>query len=236
MNALVWLKHNNEHYRDIEINDFWADYWENDELGMLIDANNDDEDSQVENNMCDDVTTNVSENETHEEYLNRKLDEKELREDQLAADRMAETNGQQDSCTLQLEHIEDGVYSVAPGEDNLPKYVLLDKDFEVLAFPDLFPFGEDGFHTVEKRDTPLSLRKYYQQRILNVDGCFAKNIEYLFCAQYAADLKQIQSDANVALRITKGRTIGGNYVNAGMLKNPQVLNNLVRTEQAYKFL
>ena len=236
MNALVWLKHNNEHYRDIEINDFWVDYWENDELGMLIDANNDDEDSQVENNMCDDVTTNVSENETHQEYLNRKLDEKELREDQLAADRMAETNGQQDSCTLQLEHIEDGVYSVAPGEDNLPKYVLLDKDFEVLAFPDLFLFGEDGFHTVEKRDTPLSLRKYYKQRILNVDGCFAKNIEYLFCAQYAADLKQIQSDANVALCITKGRTIGGNCVNAGMLKNPQVLNNLVRTEQAYKFL
>ena len=227
MDALVWLKHNNEHYRDIEINDFWVDYWENDELGMLIDANNDDEDSQVENNMCDDVTTDVSENETHQEYLNRKLDEKELREDQLAADRMAETNGQQDSCTLQLEHIEDGVYSVAPGEDNLPKYVLLDKDFEVLAFPDLFPSGEDGFHTVEKRDTPLSLRKYYQQRILNVDGHFAKNIEYLFCAQYAADLKQIQSDANVALHITKGRTIGGNCVNAGMLKNLQVLNNLV---------
>ena len=82
----------------------------------------------------------------------------------------------------------------------------------------------------------MSLRKYYQQRILNVDGRFAKNIEYLFCAQYAADLKQIQSDANIALRITKGRTIGGSCVNAGMLKNPQILNGLIQTEQAYKFL
>ena len=87
----------------------------------------------------DDIT-HVSEDESETAYVKRKQDEKELREDQLAADKMAEINVQPDSCTLQLEHIEDGVYSVAPGEDNLPKYVLLDKEFEVLAFPDLFPF------------------------------------------------------------------------------------------------
>ena len=102
---------------------------------------------------------------------------------------------------MQLEHIEDGVYSVASGEDNLPKYVLLDKGFEVLAFPDLFPFGKTGFDSVGQCVTKLSLWKYYQQRLLNVDGSFAKNIEYLFCAQYASDLKQIQLDANIALHI-----------------------------------
>ena len=176
------------------------------------------------------------ENETQSDYLERLQDEKELMEDQLAADKMAELNGQQDACSLQLDNIEAGVYSVAPGEDNIPKYVLLDKDFEVLAFPDLFPFGKTGYDSVGKRKTDLSHQKYYQQRILNVDGRFAKNIEYLFCAQYAADLKQIQSDANVALRITKGRSFGGNCVNAGMLKNPEVLSNLIYTEQAYKFL
>ena len=137
---------------------------------------------------------------------------------------------------MQLEHIEDGVYAVAPGEDNVPKYVLMDKDFEVLAFPDLFPFGKCGFDNVSVRQTKLSMRKYYQQRILNVDGRFARNIEYLFCAQYATDLKQIQSDANIALCITKGRTLGGHCLNAGLLCKPEILTNLVWTEKAYKFL
>ena len=71
---------------------------------------------------------------------------------------------------------------------------------------------------------------------MNVDGRFGKNIEYLFCAQYAADLKQIQSEANIALQCTKGRTLGGHHVNAGMLRKPEVLSNLIPTEQAYKFL
>ena len=73
-----------------------------------------------------------------------------MKEDQIAADKMAAINGQLDPCTMQLEYIEDGVYSVAPGEDHLLKYVLLDKDFEVLAFPDLFPFGKTGFDSIDK--------------------------------------------------------------------------------------
>ena len=150
MNALKWLKENNEYYNDIKVNEFWADSWENDELGLLIDTNNDAENISGEVTDPHDDITHVSEDESETAYVKRKQDEKELREDQLAADKMAEINGQPDSCTLQLEHIEDGVYSVAPGEDNLPKYVLLDKEFEVLAFPDLFPFGTDGFHTIKK--------------------------------------------------------------------------------------
>ena len=227
-----WLKNNNVHYKDIEIDNFWEDSWKNDDLGILIDANPNDLDDEIQSENI----PVVSENETEAEYLNRQKDEQEMREDQLAADRMTEINGQPDSSTLQLEHIEDGVYVVAPGEDNVPKYVLMDKDFEVLAFPDLFPFGKCGFDNVSVRQTKLSVRKYYQQRILNVDGRFARNIEYLFCAQYATDLKQIQSDANIALRITKGRTLGGHCLDAGMLRKPEILTNLVRTEQAYKFL
>ena len=150
MNALKWLKENNEYYNDIKVNEFWADSWENDELGLLIDANNDAENISGEVTDPHDDITHVSEDESETAYVKRKQDEKELREDQLAADKMAEINGQPDSCTLQLEHIEDGVYSVAPGEDNLPKYVLLDKEFEVLAFPDMFPFGTGGFHTIKK--------------------------------------------------------------------------------------
>ena len=45
-------------------------------------------------------------------------------------------------------------------------------------------------------------------------GDLQKNIEYLFCAQYIRDLKQIQSDANLAIRLSRGRTLGGETITA----------------------
>ena len=58
----------------------------------------------------------------------------------------------------------------------------------------------------------------------------------LFAAQYATEIKQIQADSNIALRLKCGKTIDGTSVTAGMLQNPEAINRLVRTEQAYKFL
>ena len=69
-----------------------------------------------------------------------------------------------------------------------------------------------------------------------MDGRFAKDIEYIACAQYSTELKQLKSDANIALRITKGRTFRGQMVNAGMLKNPGVVQDLICYDQAYKFM
>ena len=72
--------------------------------------------------------------------------------------------------------------------------------------------------------------------MLNVDIRFAQNMEYLFCAQYISDIKQIQGDTNLAIRLSRGRTLEGQKITAGMLQNPTALQHLVRTEQAYKFL
>ena len=102
----------------------------------------------------------------------------------------------------------DNIYQSAPGENNIPKYILLDNDFEVPAFPDLFPYGGSGYHSAN-RQVKLPIRKYFQQCLLNVDSRFAQNIEYLFCAQYIADIKQIESDATLVIMLSKGRTLGG---------------------------
>ena len=82
----------------------------------------------------------------------------------------------------------------------------------------------------------LPIRKYFQQCLLNVDGRFAQNIEYLFCAQYIADTKQIESDATLAIMLSRGRTFCVHKITAEHLQNPTVLEQLVRNEQAYKFL
>ena len=56
-------------------------------------------------------------------------------------------------------------------------------------------------------------------------------MEYLFCALNIADIKSIQSDANLAIPLSCGRNFHGERITAGVLHNP----NAVRTEQAYKF-
>ena len=161
----------------------------------------------------------------------------ELIEDQAEINRRQETTGDPLPSVVQFDNLENVVFNCAPGENNIPKYIdlLLDEQFEELAFPDLFPYGSGGYYLREGQ-CHLPIRKYFQQRLLNVDGHFAKNIEYIFCAQYICDLQQIQSDANLAIRLSRGRTVNGQSVTAGLLRNPEALQQLIRTEQAYKFL
>ena len=75
-------------------------------------------------------------------------------------------------------------------KNNTPCYMLLDDKFEVLAFPDMFPYGTGGYSTSSICKTKLTLRRYFQQCLFNVDGHFANNIEYLFVAQYATEIKR----------------------------------------------
>ena len=102
-----------------------------------------------------------------------------------------------------------------------------------LAFPDIFPYSGGGYHSANWK-VNLPIRKNFQH-FLNVDVRFAQNIEYLFCAQYIADIKQIESDATLAIMLSRGRTLGGYKITAGQLQNPAVVEQLVRNEQAYKF-
>ena len=64
---------------------------------------------------------------------------------------------------------------------------------------------------------------------LDQDGCFAKDIEYIFGMQYAVEHKQVRDCIGIALRQTRGRQQLGKNLDAGMLKNltePQNIHNL----------
>ena len=71
--------------------------------------------------------------------------------------------------------------------------------------------------------------------MLNVDIHFAQNMEYLFCAQYISDIKDIQGDTYLAIHLSRGRTLDGQKITAGMLQNPTALQQLLQTEQACTF-
>lgn len=66
---------------------------------------------------------------------------------------------------------------------------------------------------------------------------FARSIEYLPSAQYATESNQVQGDLNhfVFRRVT-GRQYQGTTITAGLLKDPEKVQELLKTDNAYKFL
>ena len=85
----------------------------------------------------------------------------ELEEDQAALNHRQGMTGDALPSMVQIDSLENHIYQCAPGENNVPWYILLDDNFEVLAFPDLFPYGQGAYHT-EDRTASLPICKYFQ--------------------------------------------------------------------------
>ena len=82
-----------------------------------------------------------------------------------------------------------------------------------------YPTGKFGLITEKK--TKITVCKYFNQRLLDADGRFARDIEYLLTAQYAVESKQVADDARIALRQTQGRLHRGQVLTAGSIRNQQ---------------
>ena len=217
ISAITWLKENNSHYADIKLNEHWYNDIAAKEMSLQLDKN-DNHITVTEDEVLYQPlqTKNTSKGKLHKEdnqplcteyiestnveIIDTESDDEdtELVVEQVAVNCRQELTGDPLPGVVQFENLENQIYQCAPGENNIPRYILLDNDFEVLAFPDLFPYGGGGYHNANRK-VKLPIRKYFQQHLLNVDSRFAQNIEYLFCAQYIADIKQIESDATLAI-------------------------------------
>ncbi|VDI77249.1 Hypothetical predicted protein [Mytilus galloprovincialis] len=142
------------------------------------------------------------------------------------------TTADNDTDELDEETSGNTIFSIAPGEGRLPTQILQDEDNEVLTFPHLFPTGEFGFDV--KRDTKLTLRKYFIARLCNKDNRFATNIEYLFYAQFLTDFKQVSDSINIALRKATSQT--STSITAGQLKDDEYRKQLIQADKGYQFL
>ncbi|XP_078691416.1 uncharacterized protein LOC144921886 isoform X1 [Branchiostoma floridae x Branchiostoma belcheri] len=163
--------------------------------------------------------------------------EMEDEEDRIAFEQTSKVQGVPYDTLLQHEQViddSDRTYSVAPGENQQPCPFFSDKHFEVLANPEKYPFGKGGFS--EERSKHITPRKFFNQRLLHVDGRFAKDIDYLFAAQYAVEAKQMKDSIQIFLRQTRGHTFQGQTVNAGLMKNLNNINDMLRTDTAIKFM
>ncbi|XP_035985724.1 uncharacterized protein LOC118559104 [Fundulus heteroclitus] len=132
-----------------------------------------------------------------------------------------------------LDNHFESILSVAPAEGNSPVRLLSDIANEAKCFPVLFPKGTGTFH--EQRDHRITLAKYLKSRILNADGRFGKNLEYIFYAQYLSEINQVVSNVSIALR--KGYQGQHNTdVASSSSNNPDFLKDLLNYDMGYKFL
>ena len=69
---------------------------------------------------------------------------------------------------------------------------------EEMAFPNLFPYGINGFKSVKPS---ITFQQYITCRMLNSDTRWAKNIPYLFWALNVHEQQCLQSSISVALRL-----------------------------------
>ena len=71
---------------------------------------------------------------------------------------------------------------------------MTDPNFEAMFNPDKFCLGSGAFSS--ERPRKLTYRKYFNQRLLDIDGRFARDLDYLFVAQYIVEAKQVLDDGN----------------------------------------
>ena len=253
ISAITWLKQHNSHYRDITLTEHWYSNIASRQLSVQLDESDNritvNENAVLNQSLKNDKIRKKTPNKddiqelcttkiesTNVDTIDTESDkDTELAEEQIAINHRQELTGDPLPCVVQFENLKNQIYQCAHGENNIPKHILLDNDFEVLAFPDLFPYGGSGGYHSANRKVKMPIRKYFQQHV-DVDGSFAQNIEYLFCAQYIGDIKQIESNATLAIFLSQGRTLAGDKITAGQLQNPAVVEQLVRNGQAYKFL
>ena len=191
ISAITWLKQHNSHYRDIKLNEHWYSDIASRQLSVQLDESDNHitvhEDAvlnqSLENDNISKETPNKDDNQelctaqiesTNVDTIDTDTDEDtEVAEEQIAINHRQELTGNPLPSVVQFENLENQIYQCAPGENNTPKYILLDNDFEVL---DLFLYGSGGYHSANRK-VKLPLRKYFQQCLLNVQGRFAHNIK-----------------------------------------------------------
>nr|XP_055041698.1 LOW QUALITY PROTEIN: uncharacterized protein LOC129429201 [Misgurnus anguillicaudatus] len=223
-NALWYLVKHNKLYSDVEFNEQW--------VNSLSEP--DDIQSNANDEMDDDNVSDKSGDEVEEG------EELEIQpEDDLSF--IKEQNGLLSDTSLQPvdigsevidQHFHD-VLNVAPAEGNSPVRLLSDKTNEAKCFPVLYPTGGPTFH--DARPEKITLTRYLNARILNADGRFAQNTDFIFYAQYISEVDQIVSNVSIALR--KGCEKDDlSKVTADMLTNSDNLQKILKYDEGYKFL
>ena len=121
----------------------------------------------------------------------------------------------------------NSILCIAPAEGNVPIEVISN---EAAAFPYHFPDGNNTFIT--SRPVKLTLKKYFNSRLFSSDARFASDSQYIFFAQYTAELQQIFSSISIAMR-KRGNSFN---ITAPTLLNSEKMKTMLKKDECYRFL
>ena len=230
LQALYHLKHTakNQHYSDVEINEHWDEdaAHDNEELWSSMTAKEESADENSFHIKPSDVDKTTSSTDD--------INDSDQEEENYDQEETAQLRGLPfDSCLepKDISSDKDLLLSIAPGEGKKPVSLYSDKNNEELAFPTLFPKGRFGWD--HKRDQKLSLKKYFNARLLNADGRFSQSTEYLFYAQYRCEAEDVANSLSIGLRKCKGKV---KNITAGQIKDAEEIRKLIRNDLSIHFL
>ena len=140
-----------------------------------------------------------------------------------------EITGGTHASMLTVENPEQ-IVNIAPAEGQKPLFIMSDPQFELMCNPNKFCFGKGGFG--KQRERKLTYRKYFNARLLDIDGRFARDLDYLFVAQYIVESKQVLDDGNNFV----WRQKPSQQFTASQVQDRAFLSEHVHNDKAYKFL
>ena len=117
-------------------------------------------------------------------------------------------------------------------------------DLEAMAFPTLYPDGENGFGTI--RETKVSPLQVFQARLLSADTRWECHPSYIFWACNIVEALKLQSSISITMRMrsfrarhfdnkTNNETDNKRLLTAGLLRGPLADNPELR-ENCYSFM
>ena len=243
LNALNWLKANNELYKTITIDIDRIDRNLNSRSNIIPECttstSTDVEQPMNEQDISTDEIINEQINEPKNEkpVINETSKKAQQEEQQEEIDDplnkhtcRAPTN---ETCiqaiipdypvTIDRQNVSTGqeIYSIAPGENKHPVSFIKDKKCEKLAFPVLFPKGRYGYTTERKID--LTPTKYFNARLLHHSGRSANNPEYLFFLQFTIEQKKESDSINIALKKVHGQLVTASHIRSRVCKPYRIL-------------
>ncbi|XP_062618494.1 uncharacterized protein LOC134280069 [Saccostrea cucullata] len=133
-----------------------------------------------------------------------------------------------------LDHYFDDIYDIAPGEGNNPVRMLQEEGNEAKTFPYLFPSGRFSWN--DNRETRITLSRYFNNRLMNTDGRFARDSNYIFFSQFLSDLNQVIEKTQISIRKSVRKIGSDQFLTSDMVQNPEVLSKLMKNDEALRFM
>uniref|UniRef100_A0A3B3CJC3 ATP-dependent DNA helicase n=1 Tax=Oryzias melastigma TaxID=30732 RepID=A0A3B3CJC3_ORYME len=128
----------------------------------------------------------------------------------------------------------EGIYCVAPAERSSPVGFFKTPHLEAMAFPVQFPTGQNTLDS--QRPIKLTPSQYFKSRMFSVDDRFAKDINYLFFAQFVTEINLATSSMTIQLRKGKPFTRDGRRITSRMLRDKEEVEKLIKNRDAIRFM